>query len=276
MNMGNNPKLIAACLTAAAVVAIIVVEGGADRILPTPEWQPLVWAKEPSGILVHPGTGDVWVADDRGVVLRIPSDGSEVRTIPVAGDLEDLCLHGPTGLICLVAESEGVLILFAPTSCTERGRIPIDAADLMPDVGTRANDGFEGIAFRPAPGRPGGGVFVLTHQYHPSAVIELAFDPADPPRVINRSHLVGRWSCGYSDLAAVRYHGPTGRLLILSDASDCLLVCSVEGRVLGRVHLAGEQQEGFDFDRSGNLLVVQDVGGLLRFSGAEVLLARYH
>ena len=41
-----------------------------------------------------------------------------------------------------------------------------------------ANQGFEGLAFRPERGRPGGGVFYLAHQRTPAMVVGLAFDPA--------------------------------------------------------------------------------------------------
>jgi hypothetical protein len=112
------------------------------RILPAPVHEPVLSAVEPSGILVHPQTADVWIADDEGFLIRVPADGSEPQSFPVPGDVEDLCWHEPTGLICLVAESPNALILFDPKSSEVARPILIDAKNLMPDRGRSANEGF--------------------------------------------------------------------------------------------------------------------------------------
>jgi uncharacterized protein YjiK len=135
---------------------------------------------------------------------------------------------------------------------------------------TDRNQGFEGLTFRPDPSQPGGGVFYLTHQRAPAMVIGLVFDPAAPVRRLGADSVVSRWSLSYEDLTAITWAEPLGRLLVLADAKDRLLVIRPEdGAVESELPIPGRQQEGLTLDGSGALWIADDLDkSLLRIKDA--------
>ena len=136
------------------------------------------------------------------------------------------------------------------------------------------NQGFEGIVFRAEAGRPGGGVFHMVHQRKPARLVTLAFDPAGPPRALGGSDVVARHSLKpYDDLTAVAWSERLGKLLVIAESADRLLVVSPEGAIDAIEPLPGGQQEGLALSPDGALWVADERRGLLRFPGAEAALA---
>ena len=135
---------------------------------------------------------------------------------------------------------------------------------------TDRNQGFEGLAFRPDPSQPGGGVFYLTHQRAPAMVIGLAFDPAAPVRRLGADTVLSRWSLSFEDLTGITWAAPLGRLLVLADAKDRLLVIRPEdGAVESELPIPGQQQEGLTLDGSGGLWIADDLDkSILRIKDA--------
>ena len=107
------------------------------------------------------------------------------------------------------------------------------------------NQGFEGIVFRAEAGPPGGGVFHLVHQRKPARLVTLAFDPASgaaharAPRMISRHPLKP-----YDDLTAVTWSERLGRLLVIADSADRLLVVSPDGAIDADEPLPGRPAGG--------------------------------
>src|SRR6185503_3849910 len=121
------------------------------------------------------------------------------------------------------------------------------------------NEGFEGLAFRPESGRPGGGVFYLAHQRTPATVVTVAFDPSQPGRTLGAGDVVDRWPVdGHKDLTAITYAPTLDRLLILADSADRLVVMTTDGRFEREYVVPGNVKEGLAIDGRGRLWVADD------------------
>ena len=188
----------------------------------------------------------------------------------VAGNLEDVVVHAPTGDLLVLSELTAELILYAPGQSDEA---PVQArhAALLGQPAAEANQGFEGLAFRPDTAEAGGGVFYLTNQRGPAMVVAIAFDPARAaPASLGAEVVKARWPLAdYEDLTAITYVAALDRLLIIADKADELLVMHMDGHVERRVELPGEQQEGLAMDAQGTLWVADDKDkSVLKIEGA--------
>ncbi|MEO5761739.1 MAG: SdiA-regulated domain-containing protein, partial [Vicinamibacteria bacterium] len=175
----------------------IKIKGGKPKkggwsILGEPERFILPSVKEPSGIVFSPARGTLFVVGDEGSLVEIRTDGSLVAQIPTGGNLEDVALHAPSGRIVLLSEKKGDLLVFDPTTGKRTGKFKLDDTALLGEAAAGKNQGFEGLAFRPEPGRPGGGVFYLVHQREPAMLIAIAFDPLASSGDIGASALLSR------------------------------------------------------------------------------------
>ena len=261
--------------TAAAVAANEPgAAGPAGPGLGNPEAMTAVGVREASGIAWHPSPGRFFVVGDRGSLAELEPSGAVVATHKVKGNLEDVTVHSPSGRLVLLAEKKGELVVWDPASASETARFPLDVAGILGREPADRNQGFEGIVFRAEAGRPGGGVFHLVHQRKPARLVTLAFDPAGEPRTLGASDVVSRHPLKpYDDLTAVTWSERLGRLLVIADSADRLLVVSPDGAIDVDEALPGGQQEGLALGPDGALWVADEKQGLLRFPGAEEALA---
>ena len=226
--------------------------GAAERITHT-------GVKEPSGVAFHPGLNHLFVVGDDGTLAELDAAGKNIRTLKVEKQIEDVVYHPPSGGLLMVSEKKAQLILFDPSTGKERHRWKIDTTGLLAsNVPQEANQGFEGLAFRPDPSRPGGGIVYLSHQRAPALVVGVAFDTA-AGQVIDASAVVSRWPItAYDDLSAITYVPSIDRVLAIADSQDRLLVLGPDGAIENEMPIAGEQQEGLVFDGQGALWVADD------------------
>jgi len=214
--------------------------------------------KEPSGIAFHPGLGHLFVVGDDGTLAELDGEGKNIRTLKVEKQLEDVVYHPPSGGLLLVSEKKSELILFDPVAGQQRRRWKINTAALLGGAPTEANQGFEGLAFRPDPSRPGGGIIYLSHQRTPAAVVGVAFDTGTNA-AIDGGAVVSRWNItSYDDLTAITFVPSIDRVVAIADSKERLLVLSAEGAVQGEVPIPGQQQEGLVFDGNGALWIADD------------------
>ena len=230
--------------------------------------------REASGIAWHPALKRFFAVGDRGTLAEIDASGEVVRTHRVKGNLEDVAVHTPSGRLVLLAEKKGELVVFDPASGSE-SRFPLDVPAILGREPADRNQGFEGLAFREDAEQPGGGTFFLVHQRKPARLVALAFDPTGPARTIGAADVTARHTLKpYEDLTAVAWSEPLGRLLVIAESDDRLLVVSPAGTVTGTWVLPGRRQEGLAFDPSGSLWIADDLAGLFKIPGALEALSR--
>lgn len=205
--------------------------------------------------------------------MELDENGRSLRSAAVAGNLEDVAVHTPSGALLLLVESPSELVLYDPDARQERRRWRLDDAALLGRRPEGKKQGFEGLAFREEAGKPGGGVLYLVHQTSPAMIVGLSFDPS-ASAAPGDEDVVARFAVpGHEDLSATTYVPSLDRLLVVADQKDLLLVMAMDGRVQAEVPLPGVQQEGLCLDAGGNLWVADDRGGaLLRFDGASKAL----
>jgi uncharacterized protein YjiK len=225
---------------------------------------------EPSGIAFHPRLRHLFVVGDEGTLAELDGDGRFLGATPLGANLEDVAVHDPTGTLVLLDEVRAELIVYDPGARAVKGRWRLDTQALAGRK-EKGRDGFEGLAFRPEAGRPGGGVFYLAHQRGPAMVVAVTFDPSATPGVIGASSVVGRWEMkGLRDLTALSWSPALGRLLLLADAEDELLLLRPDGSVDKRLKVPGLQQEGVCMDGSGDLWIADDrAASVVRYAGAR-------
>ena len=232
-------------------------------------------ALEPSGITYVATSDRLWVVGDEGSLVEIDTEGRSIGSVVGKDNLEDVAWHPPSGLLVLLSEKKSQLLLFDPVTRRDVGRIKIDAEAVLSDVPGDKNQGFEGLAFRPLAGRAGGGIFYLTHQRQPAMVMAVVFDPQSPPARLDAAAVVARFRVkGYKDLTAITWSPELGRLLVIGDDKDRLLVLKEDGTREAEIPLPGLQQEGLAFDDQGRLWVADDRGGVLRLDGALETIRR--
>jgi len=232
--------------------------GRGEDILGTAERITNTGVKEPSGVAFHPGSGHMFLVGDDGTLAELDGSGKNIRTLQVEKQLEDVAYHAPSGGLLLVSEKKAELILFDPAAGRERRRWKLNTAALLGSSPTDATQGFEGLAFRPDPKRPGGGIVYLSHQRAPAVIVGVAFDTASTA-AIDAAAVVSRWNItGYDDLTAVTYVASIDRVVAVADSQERLLVLGADGAVENEVPIPGEQQEGLAFDASGAMWIADD------------------
>jgi uncharacterized protein YjiK len=232
-----------------------------------------VGVREPSGVAYHPGLRRLYVVGDEGALAVLDDQGARVRTLPAPVQVEDVVVL-PDGSLLLVRERGAELLIVDAESGREKRRWRLDTAGLVGGGGSRTNEGFEGLTFRPDAQGPGPGVLYLVHQRAPAMIVAVRFDP-EAEGDLGSEVVVSRWSFpNEGDLTAAAYVPSLGRVLVVADARDRLLVVDLDGKMLASFPLPGLQQEGLAFDDGGTLWIADDRGGrLLRFPGALARIA---
>ena len=250
-----------------------LLDGPASGSLGSPEAVAVAGLREASGIAWHPARGRLFAVGDRGTLAEIDRAGAVVAMHHVGGNLEDVTVHGPSGRLVLLAEKKGELVVWDPASASETARFALDVAGVLGREPADRNQGFEGIVFRAEAGRPGGGVFHLVHQRKPARLVTIAFDPTGPARTLGAADVLARHALKpHEDLTAVTWSDTLGRLLVIAESADRLLVVSPDGTIDAELPVPGEQQEGLALDPEGALWVADERRGLLRLPGASSAL----
>ena len=230
---------------------------------------PVTGVREPSGIAWHAGLSRFFVVGDDGTLAELDAEGRvQGAVVAVGGNLEDVTVHGPSGLRVLLSEAAGELIVWDPRARRETGRARLDAAALLGRRPTEPRQGFEGLYFHSP-----GGVFYLVHQRGPSAVLAIEFDPTRPAASVGAESVAFRWPApGVQDLTAITALDD-GTMAVIAEASDRLLLFDPRGVRLGEAVLPGLQQEGLCVDGRGELWVADDKGGgVIRVGSAAALV----
>lgn len=254
---------------AARAPAVAGALPGPLHVLDEPQRLSVPGVREPSGVAFHAASGRLYAVGDDGSLAELDRDGHVQWTVAGLGNLEDVAVHAPSGRLLLLSEKASQLLLFDPASRRRLAAFRLDKRELLGrEPSADSNTGFEGLAFRPEPGRPGGGVVYLTHQRAPALVVSIAFDPDGGDATIGAEAVLSRVElAGFRSLKGAAWVPQLERLLVVADHRDRLLVLGAGGAVELEIALAGLQQEGVAADDGGNLWIADDRAGLLRFPG---------
>ena len=271
------PSVSAAAEMLSPQAALVGAPAAADATgtpaLGAPVAVPAPGLREASGIAWHAALQRFFAVGDRGTLAELDRDGSLLKLHRVKGNLEDVVVHTPSGRLVLLAEKKGELVVWDMASASETARFPLDVAAVVGKQPSDRNQGFEGIGFREDAELPGGGTFYLVHQRKPARLVALSFDPTGPARAIGAADVVARHALKpYEDLTAVAWNEPLGRLLVIAESDDRLLLVSPAGTITGTWPLPAGCQEGLAFDPRGTLWIADDPRGLFKIAGALVAL----
>jgi uncharacterized protein YjiK len=211
----------------------------------------------------------LFLVGDEGRLVELDGGGRVLARHKVKGDIEDVAVHSPTGLLVLLSERKSALVVYDPVRGEERREVRFDRRALLGEEPADKNHGFEGLAFRAEEGGLGGGSFYLVHQAAPAMVVEIDFDPAGTADLLGADRVVRRFKLEkLGDLTAATWVADLERLLVIADARDRLLVLRGDGTLEAEVRLPGVQQEGLCIDGQGTLWIADDRAGLVRYRDA--------
>ena len=213
----------------------------------------------PSGIACHARDGRMFVVGDRGHLAELSRDGRELSRRRLRGDLEDVAIL-PDGRLLILDESTAEIFLYDYDREREQMRWSLDVEALLGVAhAPRGGNGFEGLAFVAGGAADGSGLLYLAHQHRPAMVVVAAFGPQRGARRLGSESVRARWSLErYRDAKAVTFVPALDRFLIVTDATDRLLVVRSDGTVTSELPLPGRQQEGACLDGDGTLWVTDD------------------
>jgi uncharacterized protein YjiK len=248
------------------------------QVLGTPSRHATPDVKEPSGVAFDAARSHFFVVGDEGSLVEYDTSANVVaRHAAVKGNLEDVAVHPPSGLVIVLDEKESLLLAYDPNAQQVRKRWRLDRKGLLGQQPGDANNGFEGLAFREEAGRPGGGLFYLVHQRDPAMVVSITLDVNGADGAVGEQAVVERWPLpGHGDLTAATFMPTLQELLVVADKEDQLLVLRLDGTLASALPLPGLQQEGIAFDSTGTLWVADDQDkSLLWMDGALDAIGKF-
>ena len=227
---------------------------------------------EPSGIVFHGGRGTLFAVGDEGDVVEMRPDGTPLhmaRILPGC-DFEAITCDPATGRLYIGVEGDEKILEIDPDSFQVMRTFPIDRRFEDRLVLKPGGQGIEAMAFVPDPTHPEGGVFYVANQ---------AFrldDPEDGSAILalhvplrsgadgDAARVTEYLPMDVIDLSALHFDPVSGHLLVVSDATNVLLVVDLSGRILRTWAFPGANQEGLAIDADEQMYVAQDSGGILR------------
>jgi uncharacterized protein YjiK len=216
-----------------------------------------------SGVVFYPQRETLLAVTDNGQIVEIKTDGTFIRRKLVRdkADFEGITYSPITEMLYVAIEGEEVILEVNLETLEAERDIPIDRTFEGYVLISPEGNGIEGIAFVPATNGAAAGSFYLVNQSDelggpdPSIVFEVEINhAASGPE----ARIVRYFSVGVTDLSGIHYDASSGRLLIISDSNEALLVVSLTGDVLESYPLPGKKQEGITIDGNGSLYIAQD------------------
>jgi len=227
---------------------------------------------EPSGILFDPGRGTLFVVGDEGQICEITTEGEMLRnaTLIEGADFEGLARAPETGTLYVAVEGEEAILEVDPETFAllRRFDLPREAGGV--ELFRPGGNGIEAICFVPDARHPEGGTFFVANQsfsLEPDEELSVIVEVELPLREAGQTAPVRllRWfEPGVIDISALHHDAETGHILAASDAANCLLELTIDGRCLQVLALTGDNQEGMTLDAEGFMYIAQDSGGVIK------------
>lgn len=265
---GRDELLIAAlCLF---LLAALVPTGGLTGSLAHAEslveW-PLETFEEPSAVVYHPPRKTLFVVGDQGDVAEIDLHGNILNRRAIGGDLEGITCDPATGKLYVVREGHEIVLEVDPDSLKLSRRFTIDRTfEGNANYLERGSDGIEGITFRPDSSHPEGGRFFAVNQFDPPVLVELAVPVRTSEEQFETATIVSAQRVKSAPLSDVLWYPPVDGFLITSALWRSVYVTDSHGIRRRSVRIPGFMQEGIAVLPDGAIVIVQDTGGLLKWT----------
>lgn len=258
-----------AATAAATIFSAVVFVALESRAEGAAEDWPLEELAEPSGIVFHPLRGSLFVCSDEGDVAEVSLDGKLLTRGSIGGDLEAITVHPVTGRLFVVREGHEILLEFRPEDfkLTRRWNIQRGFGE-RPEYLARGGNGIEGLTFVADQAHPEGGRFFAVNQDDPPVLVELAVPLESMEGKFGEATVRAAYEVETSPLSGLLWHEPAGAFVVPSAPFKQALVLDRKGRILRRVTLPGIMQEGIAAVPGGAFVLVQDIGGLVKWSPA--------
>jgi len=235
----------------------------------TEEW-PLAGFDEPSGIVYHPVRKTLFVVGDEGDIGEVSLEGKLLNIRNIGGDLEGVTCDPATGLVYAIREGHEILFEVDPGSLKLLRRFTIDRSYAgNANYLERGSDGIEGITFVPDADDPDGGRFYAVNQFDPPVLLELEVPLASSKERFERATIRSARPVKSPPLSDVLWHEQTGAFLIVSALWRSVYVTDREGNRLRSVRIPGFMQEGLAGLPDGSFVIVQDTGGLIKWTPSD-------
>jgi len=228
---------------------------------------------EPSGVVVHPERGTVFVVGDRGHIAELSPDGEvlQKRRLKHHPDLEGVTV-GPGGLVYAVVETPPKILEIDPDTLEVRRSFKVKRkVDGKKVIAKHDNEGLEGITYSAKEK-----AFFAVNQSRPPVIVRLDLPLGDPDGGKARiAEVIDLRDVVTEEASDVTIDPETGHFLVtearggknLPGASwgrGVLHELSRDGTLLATHHLPGKRPEGLAFDAEGRAFIAQDKGRLLR------------
>lgn len=230
------------------------------------EWE-LADFKEPSGIVYHPGRRTLFVCGDEGDVGEVSLEGKLLRSARVEGDLEAITVVPETGLLYVVREGHEILLELRPQDfkLTRRFNIQRDFAG-DDEFLKRGGNGIEGLTFVPDADHPEGGRFFAVNEDDPPVLIALDVPLRSLEGKFGEARVANSYNLSVRPLSGLLWLEDTRRFLVASSLWRAVYVVTDKGVRLATIPVPGLMQEGLARLPDGSFVIVQDVGGLIKWT----------
>jgi uncharacterized protein YjiK len=258
-------RFCAATLTSVALAVGLSSPNVVAQTPATEEW-PIAELKEPSGVVYHAGRKSLFVCGDEGDIAEVSLTGRLLRSQHIGGDLEGITAAPDTGLIYVVREGHEILLEVDPASLKLLRRFNIrrdfgDDAEYL----RRGGNGIEGLTFVSDPSHPEGGRFFVVNQDDPAALIELEVPLRSLVGKFGEARIVRSFALSVRPLSGLLWVPEQRRFLVPSALWRAVYVVDEHGKRLASVPVPGLMQEGIARLPDASFVIVQDVGGLIRW-----------
>jgi uncharacterized protein YjiK len=189
--------------------------------------------REPSGLTLSSDGEFLWtVSDEYSSLYKITKKGQLVDSVEISGaDLEGIEIFG-NNFFCIVTERDRGILLYTPEFKLKKR--------VLLDISGEENSGIEGIAHNPVTG-----VTYILNEKNPGLLIEIN----DKFDIVKKKKL--NFAKDYSGL---EIDTSKNHLWIISDESQLLFKCDLDGSPIDSFKVDIPQIEGIAIDFHENLI----------------------
>lgn len=211
-------------------------------------------AYEPSDAVWHSSLDKLFIVSDEGWITMMASDGSDITSWYIGGDLEGITIVDPdSDFIYIGVENPDAILEFNINTETV-----IRTFTLTPWMTGADNQGLEALTFVPDETQTEGGQFYAGHQGEGSIyVFELPITTSTTSTSVTYVTSFTPVS-GRTDIAGLSYNATDDVIYVAYDGTNKLRAIATDGTLVEEWTLPGNDQEGIAIDEDCHLTITED------------------